>query len=182
MKKLAIAAVVVLAMLFTCSLAKGGFTVWGLTEQTASVDKDNSISGRLGYFLGLEDGNGGLEPFVGSVWRPRDSEPQVLTLGAVQHLPDLVDANSPFPWIPELFLLVMNEDVEIRPYVGGQATVNFVDRDAGFYGGIAGVTVKLTPEANSEIVFEISYDAMFADLEAVPDNEFKGYMGFRVPF
>jgi len=168
-------------MLLCGSVQAAGLTVWGLTEQVSSVESDNAISARVGYDLSIGD-NGGLEPFIGSVWRPQDDAPQVIVLGAIQHMPDLLDPNSPIPYLPGLFLTVINEDVTVRPYIGAQCTVNLIDKDSGFVGAIAGVTLKLTPEANSELVFEVSYDDTFSQLNDVPDNRFKGYMGFRIPF
>jgi len=158
-----------------------GLTLWGITEQLSSVDQDNAITGRIGYDLSVTD-KGGLEPFIGSIWRPRDGTPQVVVLGAVQHLPDLIDPNSSVPFLPELFLMVISEDVQIRPYIGGQFSINCIDEDAGTYGMIAGVTLQISPEANSQLVFEASYDKNFGDLADVSDNRFKGYMGFRIPF
>ena len=156
-------------------------TIWGITEQISNVDSDNSLTGRIGYDLSVSD-KGGLEPFLGSVWRPRDGNPQVIVLGAVQHMPDLIDPNSSVPFLPDLFLSVMNEEVVIRPYIGAQFTVNFIDEDVGYYGAIAGITLQLEPGAKSQLVFEASYDKTFGALEDVPDNQVKGYMGFRIPF
>ena len=174
--------ITIAAMLMLCGSAHAtGLTLWGLTEQVSSVDSDNAITGRIGYDLSVGD-NGGLEPFIGSVWHPQDSTPQVIVVGAVQHFPDLLDPNGLIPYIPELFTTLINEDVAIRPYAGAQCTINLVDEDAGFIGAIAGVAIKLTPEATSELIFEASYDNTFSDLNDVPDNRLKGYMGFRIPF
>ena len=174
---------IILALCLCASVQAAGLTIWGLTEQISSVDGDNSLSARIGYDLSLTD-KGGLELFAGSIWRPRETQdfPQVVVLGAIQHLPDLIDPNSSIPWLPELFLTVISEDVQIRPYIGGQFSVNLVDEDSGTYGAIAGITLKLTPEDKSELVFEAFYDNNFGDLAGVPDNELKGYMGFRIPF
>ena len=174
---------IILALCLCSAVQAAGLTIWGLTEQISSVDGDNSLSARIGYDLSLTD-KGGLELFAGSIWRPRETQdfPQVVVLGAIQHLPDLIDPNSSIPWLPELFLTVISEDVQIRPYIGGQFSVNLVDEDSGTYGAIAGITLKLTPEDKSELVFEASYDNNFGDLAGVPDNELKGYMGFRIPF
>jgi len=173
----------VTVMLMLCSSAHAaGLTVWGLTEQATSVNNDNSITGRLGYFLGIDDNGPGLEPFIGSVWRPKDEAPQVITVGAVQHLRDIIDPDSVIPLLPNMFLAVISEEVIIRPYFGGQCTINFVDRDAGFIGALAGTTIKIEPKSPNELVLELSYDAMFGDLAGVPDHEFKGYLGFRIWF
>jgi hypothetical protein len=171
-----------LVSLLLCSAVQAaGLTVWGITEQMASVNEDNSLTARVGYDMSLTD-KGGLEVFAGSIWRPRDGEPQVIVFGAIQHLPDLIDPNSSIPYLPELFLTVISEKVQIRPYIGGQFSVNLIDEDAGTYGAIAGITLQLSPEANSQLVFEASYDKNFGDLAGVPDNQLKGYMGFRIPF
>ena len=172
---------IIAVMLICGSVQAGGLTVWGLTEQLASVNGDNSINGRIGYDLSLSD-KGGLEVFAGSIWRPKEGTPQVVVIGAVQHMPDLIDPNSSVPYLPELFLTVISESVQIRPYIGGQFSINLIDEDAGTYGAIAGITLQLTPEANSQLVFEASYDRNFGDLAGVPDNELKGYLGFRIPF
>jgi len=174
----------IIAVLALCaSVQAAGLTVWGITEQVSSVNGDNSLTGRIGYDMSLTD-NGGLELFAGSIWRPRETQdfPQVVVLGAIQHMPDLIDPNSSIPYLPELFLTVISETVQIRPYIGGQFSINLIDEDAGTYGAIAGVTLKLTPEDKSELVFEASYDKNFGDLAGVPDNQLKGYMGFRIPF
>jgi len=173
----------IMVVLCLCaSVQAAGWTVWGLTEQLTAVESDNSITARVGYFMGLGD-TGGLEPFIGSVWRPRSEDtPQVITLGAVQHLPDLIDPNGPIPYISGIFTAVIAEEVVIRPYIGFQTTINLIDKDSGFIGIISGVTCKLTPDAQSEVVFEVSYDDTFQELAGVPDNELKGYIGFRIPF
>jgi len=181
MKKLLVLLIVVLGLLNTAQGA--GLTIWGLTEQISSVNGDNSLSARVGYDMCVSD-KGGLELFAGSIWRPRETQdfPQVVVLGAVQHLPNLLDPNGPIPYLPDLFLTVISDEIQIRPYVGGQFSINLIDEDAGTYGAIAGITLKLTPEDRSELVFEASYDKNFGDLGGVPDNQLKGYMGFRIPF
>ena len=173
---------VLLVSLLLCSAVQAaGLTVWGITEQMTSVNEDNSLTARIGYDMSLTD-QGGLEIFAGSIWRPRDGEPQVVVFGAIQHMPDLIDPNSSIPYLPELFLTVISEKVQIRPYIGGQFSVNLIDEDAGTYGALAGITLQLSPEANSQLVFEVSYDKNFGELEGIPDNQLKGYMGFRIPF
>jgi len=144
---------------------------------------DDALSFRVGYMLGIDSKGSGLEPFIGSVWRPKtDDIPQVLVLGAVQHLPDLVDPNGPIPYIPDVLTKLLNEDVVIRPYIGAQCTVNFIDRDTGFIGGIFGFAIMLEPEAKSQLIFEMSYDNAFNELNQIYDNELKGYIGCRIPF
>ena len=165
----------VLALCMCLTVQAAGLTVWGLAE-----NENDFITARVGYDLSVGD-QGGLEPFIGSVW-PGTGSPQVIVLGAVQHMPDLIDPNSPVPFLPDLFLTVISEDVQIRPYIGGQFSVNLVDEDAGTYGMIAGITIQISPEANSQLVFEASYDKNFGDLADVPDNEVLIKMGFRIPF
>ncbi|MCG7853888.1 MAG: hypothetical protein MIO92_15310 [Methanosarcinaceae archaeon] len=179
MKKLL--TILLMALLMGSAVQAAGLTFWGITEQISSVNEDNSLTARIGYDMSLTD-KGGLEIFTGSIWRPREGEPQVLVFGAVQHMPDLIDPNSSIPYLPELFLTVISEKVQIRPYIGGQFSINLIDENAGTYGVIAGITLQLTPEANSQLVFEASYDKNFGDLAGVPDNQLKGYMGFRIPF
>ncbi|KKK71058.1 hypothetical protein LCGC14_2917740, partial [marine sediment metagenome] len=88
----------ILALCLTGAVQAAGLTIWGLTEQVSSVNDDNALAVRIGYYLGNE--NGGLEPFIGSVWRPRDSAPQVIIVGAVQHLSDIIDSDSELPYLP----------------------------------------------------------------------------------
>ena len=73
---------IALVCLMTMPVQAAGFTIWGLTEQ---ANLETTVTGRIGYMLGVGD-NGGLEPFIGSVWRVNDSEPQVIVVGAIQHL------------------------------------------------------------------------------------------------
>ena len=173
--------IIALVCLITMPVQAAGLTVWGITEQVSSVNEDNAITARIGYDMSLSD-KGGLEIFGGSIWRPRDGTPQVIVIGAVQHMPDLIDPNSSIPYLPELFLTVISEKMQIRPYIGGQFSVNLIDEDAGTYGMLAGITLQISPEANSQLIFEASYDKNFGDLASVSDNQIKGYMGFRIPF
>jgi len=184
MKRIIVAIIIALCMCNAVQAA--GLTIWGMTEQVANVDSQNALALRLGYYLGSD--NGGLEPFVGSIWRPRWDEegdmepPQVLTLGLIYHSMDIVDPNNTLPWIPDAFLMILSEDVVIRPYIGFQNTWNFIDQDAGMMGGIAGVRVQTTPDSNTELIFEIGYDANFGDLSVVEDRQLNGYFGIRIPF
>ena len=89
---------ILIVLMFGSLVQAAGLTIWGLTEQMTSVNSDNAIVGRVGYDLSVGNG-GGLEPFIGSVWRPRDEAPQVITLGAIQHMPDLIDPNNPIPYL-----------------------------------------------------------------------------------
>jgi hypothetical protein len=163
------------------SVQAAGLTIWGMTEQVTSVNSDNALTMRLGYDLSLSD-KGGLEPFVGFTWFPRDDYPEVMSLGAVQHMADILDPNSNLPFLPDLLLLVITEDAVLRPYIGGQFTINFMDRDSGFFELIAGLDAMLQPDANSSMVFETSYGSMFGELSERADYEFIGRIAFKIPF
>lgn len=175
--------IVVLVMVLLISLPcwADGLTVWGLTEQDISSNQ-NAISARVGYQFGS------IEAFMGSTWRPdydveteEISPPQIISAGAVYHLDDILDANSPIPWIPELLLTFIPEEWLATPYAGAQASFNFFDRDAGFYGGVVGILMKTQPDSTSAFVAEAVFNENFYDLNAVPD-EFRLNLGFRFYF
>lgn len=156
-------------------------TVSMMTEQVMSVDSDNAITARIGYYLG--DENGGLEPFIGCVWFPKEEEtPQVITIGAIQHLGDVFEDDSIVPILPELLMTIITEDAVISPYFGALCTINLLDRDAGLIEAIFGANVKLTPDANSSFVFETGYGSMFGDLSGRDDHELVTRLGFRISF
>jgi len=163
-----------------------GPTVTLLTEQVARVDSSNEVTLRVGYNFASEDG--GIEPFIGTQWRPRWDEegdmepPGVVALGALYHFPDLIDPNSAIPLIPAWLSTIINPDVEVRPYLGYQMTVNFIDKDSGFMGALGGIRIKVTPESNTSFDFEIRYDDTFGGLAIVPDNRLNYYMGLTIPF
>ena len=69
MKKLLLL-MALMCLLVVPTAKAAGLTIWGITEQVSSVNEDNAITGRIGYDLSLGD-KGGLEPFIGSIWRPR---------------------------------------------------------------------------------------------------------------
>lgn len=164
-----------------------GPTVSFMTEQIASVDKGNSLSIELGYFLGI-DGGPGLEPFIGTDWWPRWDDdgdmkpPSVVVLGVRNHFSDLVDPNSAIPLIPDLFLTVLNEDVEIKPYIAFRFSANVIDKDGGVMSIPAGIFVKTSPESNSALRFEVRWNDTFGALSNVPDNRLDAYMGIYLPF
>lgn len=175
--------ITIITLLLICSTVQAaGWTVWGLTEQLTTVENDNTLTGRVGYMLGQED-TGGLELFTGSIWRPRlDDAPQVITFGAVQHMPDLLDPNeSIIPYIPQIMKTIISDDISARSYFGGEFSANVVDKDAGQYALIAGVNVKLREDDISSLVFELQQVDTFGDLGGVDDG-LKAYMGFRIPF
>lgn len=157
-----------------------GLTVSVLTEQAMSVNSDNALTARVGYYLGSE--NGGLEPFIGCVWFPREDTPQVITLGAIQHMADMLDLDSTIPVLPKLLLSIITEQAVMRPYFGAQCTINLIDRDVGFIEAIAGFSIKLTPEAKSTTIFETGYGSMFGDLSGRDDYELVTRIGFQIPF
>ena len=163
-----------------------GPTVTFLTEQVASVDSSNEITLRVGYNFASEQG--GLEPFIGTQWRPRWDEdgdmkpPSVVALGTLYHFPDLIDPNSAIPFIPDWLSTIVNPSVEVRPYLGYQMTVNFIDKDAGFMGALGGIRIRVTPESNTSLDFEIRYDDTFGDWAVIPDNRLNYYMGLTIPF
>lgn len=164
-----------------CTIARpADLTVSMMTEQAMSVDSDNAITARIGYYLGNE--NGGLEPFIGCVWFPKEETPQVITIGVIQYLGDVLEDDSIVPILPELLLAVITEDAVINPYFGALCTINLLDQDAGLIEAIFGVNIKLTPDANSLLVFETGYGSMFGDLSGRDDHEFVTRLGFRIPF
>jgi len=175
-------AVMVAIFAFTAVPASAvGWTVWGLTQQVNDIDGySNELAGRVGY--SFDSGAGGLEPFIGSVWLPESGAPQVMTLGLILHSGDILDPNSPLPWVSDLLLVVLSEDMVARPYAGFQSTINLFDKDAGFSGAMTGVLVKTTPDAVAELVFEMAYDNKFLDWSDQSDNELRGYIGIRYPF
>jgi len=185
--KRAILTIIVLLCLTAIAQAAGP-TVSFMTEQVASVDKGNSLGIELGYFLGVDDSGPGLEPYIGCDWWPRwdddgdMSPPSVVVLGARQWFSDIVDSNSIIPFIPQAFLAVLNEEIEIKPYISFRFSANIVDKDAGVMSIPAGITVKTSPTANSALRFEIRYSDTFGVLNVVPDNKFDYYMGIYIPF
>ncbi len=176
MKKLI--ATLIIALCLCGSVQAAGLTLWTLTDQLTSIDEDNSISGRVGYSFASD--NGGLEIYVGSTWYKTDATPQVMSLGIVEHLPDLIDPNNPLPWIPGLLTAIVNEEVVMAPYVGIQGTFQFVDEDAGLFGVMAGVKIKVTPKSASEWIVEGRYINPFGDLYGV--NKAQLSVGLRIPF
>lgn len=108
--------------------------------------------------------------------------PQVFCLGLLRHTNDLIDPNSPVPWIPDILLTILPEDLVAVPYAGAQVTVGLFDTDAGFYGGIVGLLCKTNPESKSSLVLEAQYNKMYDDLAIVPDDEVRLNVGFRFYF
>lgn len=174
MKKLVM--LIVLLVAVGTMASDNGITIWGLTNQDA-----DSVIVRIGY----EQDN--IEGFIGSSWWPNyDVEtgdiqpPQVLILGALYHFQDLLDPNNPLPIIPDILIAFVPKGTLAQPYIGGQGTFNFIDKDAGFYGGLVGLLVKANKDSKVAIVVEAAYQDNFIELSAV-DN-FKINLGLRFKF
>jgi len=176
---------IALVCLMAIPVQAAGPTVSIMTEQIANVDKGNSLTVELGYFLGIDSG---LEPYIGTQWWPQWDEvgdiepPSVVVLGVRNHFKDVLDPNSIIPYLPDLLLIILNEDIEIKPYVGFQFTANFIDKNAGFMGLSSGILVKTSPDSNSALRFGIKYNDTFGDLAGVRDNRFDYEMGIFIPF
>ena len=107
--------------------------------------------------------------------------PQVMSLGALVHMRDLLDANNPLPWIPDLLLTIIPEEMVAQPYFGGQGTWNFVDTDSGFYGFIVGIQSKIAIESKSSFITELVRNQNFNELTTVKDG-WRLNLGFRFLF
>jgi hypothetical protein len=169
---------VMMIVLLLCSvtMAEDGISIWGLTTQDA-----DALKVRVGY----EKDN--IEGFIGSQWWPgvdvvtgEVKPPQVITLGALYHFSDLLDPNNPLPFIPDILMAFMPPGTVAEPYVGGQATFNLFDKDAGLYAALAGLLIKAQPDSKVAIVAEAEYGVNFAQLSVLP--EFKVNLGFRYKF
>jgi len=185
MKRVLLSVIAVLCL--TVSVQAAGLTVSVMTEQIAKVDQGNSLGVEVGYFLGIDPAGAGLEPFIGCDWWPRweDGEmapPSVIVLGARQWFADIVDPNSAIPFIPGIFLEILNEDVQIKPYVGFRFSANIIDKDSGLMSIPVGIAVKTSPGSNSALRFEARYNDTFGSLSMIPDNRFDLYMGIFMAF
>ena len=175
--------ILTLTMILLCSgIAQARdvqFSFWGLTEQSFS-QSNNAVIGRAG--IQYEN----MELFLSSTWWPSFNEegdlrpPQVYGLGACYHFPDLIDANSPVPWIPEALMSFIPEAFLARPYIGGQATVNF-DEDSGYAGLLAGLQIKANENDKTALITEAQFLNTFNELAAVPDD-WRLVVGFRIEF
>jgi len=175
-----------LAMLVAApAVEAAGPTVSFMTEQIAEVDKGNSIGVELGYMLGID---AGLEPYIGIEWWPNWDEegdmapPSVVVLGVRNWFKDIIDPNSTMPFIPNIFLSVLNEDIEMKPYIGIRFSANIIDKDAGVMSVPVGIAIKTSPDSNSALRFEARWSDTFGNLAAVPDNRVDYYMGLYIPF
>ena len=175
MKKLILTLIIALCL---CGpLQAAGLTLWTGTNQPVNVTEDSVIFGRVGYSLASD--NGGLEVYIGSTWYKSDANPQAMSAGIIEHLPDLVDPDG-MPWVSDFLLKFINEDVIMAPYVGIQGTFQFVDEDAGMFGILGGLKIKVTPNSVSEWIVEGSYINPFGDLYGV--NKAQLSVGLRIPF
>ena len=165
-------------LILTPFVSGAGITFWSVTDQLIDIDESASVAGRIGYYTGGAEG--GVEFFVGSTWHPDTRSPQVMSFGILEHLPDLIDPQNPLPFIPKVLLTLINEEVELRPYAGLEATFNFIDEDAGFYGPMVGLLGKLTPKSKIETGAEACYFKGFGDLEDV--DEFQLRIVMRILF
>jgi len=178
---------IALVCLMTIRVHAAGPTVSFVTEQLTSVDKGNSLGVEVGYFLGIDDG-AGLEPYIGTDWWPRWDEegdmnpPSVIVLGVRNHFQDIIDSNSAVPFLPSALLMILNEDIEIKPYVGFRFSANLIDKDAGLMSIPAGVLIKTSPDSNAALRFEARWNDTFGELSGVPDNRVDFYMGIWIPF
>jgi len=169
---LRIAVLVVLTLYPLCTVSHAQLTIWGLASDEDLNNPGSAVTTRFGYQIGQ------IEPFVGSVWYndyptdPGEQEPpQVLEVGVLLHLPDLIDSNSPFPLLPDIILMAIPEGADARPYFGPCFTVNLLDKDSGKYGLKAGVEYKKSPDIPISIVMEVEYADYFGALSAIHDNE-----------
>ena len=150
-----------------------GVSIWALSEDGSQ--KDASVTGRIGYEVDS------IEPFIGFTARPETDFPQLWSLGVIYHLPDLVEEDSPIPWLPEILLTFVNGDVIARPYIGGQASWNVMEEDAGFSGALMGLTIKTTDASPMSFVAEVQKNSTFGDLGNV-SGDYRLSLGVRYLF
>jgi len=161
-----------------------GPTVTVLTEQLTGINSP-AINLRLGFFLGFDSG---LEPFIGTEFRPEWDEedkikpPSVVKAGVLNWFKDVVDSNSVIPLIPDLFLIFLNEDIQIRPYVGVEWTMDFVNRGGGFMAGIAGFELKTNANSKASILLEGKMYETFDEYAVIDDNRLVWSTAFMYRF
>jgi len=179
MKKLLLITIALCCLIITPTVTQAaGLTLWSVADQVIDVDEGESIAGRLGYYFGSNEG--GLELAVGSTWYLKDDKPQVMSFLVIEHFPDLIDPDNTMPWIPDFFLVFINEDVEARPYAALEGTFNFIEEDMGYYGGVVGVLAKLSPESRMEYGLEGSWRKGLGELEGVDRRQLS--LVIRYPF
>jgi len=171
MKSLLLTLFLGLTLLLGAKAEAAGLTLWSVTDQIVEVDNSKLVAGRIGYDFSIE--NEGLEIFVGSSWNLRYDKPQTMSLGIINHLPDLIDPNNPLPFIPGFLLTFVNQDIEVCPYLGLEGSFNFIDRDSGFYALLIGALAKVTPKSQIEYGLEGAYTQGFNELEGTDEYQLR---------
>lgn len=153
MKK-GIAVLIVLCLGVVVQAKDFDVTIWGGIE-TGNSDATAAMSGRLG----IESKESNLEGFIGITGWPKwdaiegrlmSEPPVVLEIGGIYHFDDIIDPNSPVPWIPEILAGYLNPELEARPYVGVLSTIG---RDGSAYGTLVGF--EMGKDENSNITLNI---------------------------
>lgn len=173
MKSLLTILIILIVLFMACVASGDGVTLWGLSE--VSAGDETALSARVGYEVGK------IEAFAGTTWRPDYDAPQVLSLGAVHYFADIIDPNSVVPFIPDVLMTFMHPGSVAQPYIGGQATFNLLDKDAGFMGIITGLQIKADEDSRAAIVAEVMVNDYFGDLGGVND-EWRLSLGVRYGF
>ena len=164
---------ILIVLLLTSVSFADGITVWGLSEVSAGDER--ALVARVGYETGL------VEAFAGTTWRPDADAPQVVSLGAVHYFADIVEPNSVVPFIPDVLMTFLHPGTVAQPYIGGQATFNLLDKDAGFMGIITGLQIKAEESSKAAVVAEIMVNDYFGDLGGVSD-QWRLSLGVRYAF
>ena len=171
MKSLLLTLFLGLTLLLGAKAEAAGLTLWSVTDQIVEVDNSKLVAGRIGYDFSIE--NEGLEIFVGSSWNLRYDKPQTMSLGVINHLPDLIDPENPLPFIPDFLLTFVNQEIEVCPYLGLEGSFNFIDRDSGFYALLIGALAKVTPKSQIEYGLEGAYTQGFNELEGTDEYQLR---------
>ena len=171
MKSLLLTLFLGLTLLLGAKVEAAGLTLWSVTDQIVEVDNSKMVAGRIGWDFSIE--NEGLEVFVGSSWNLRYEKPQTMSLGVINHLPDLIDPENPLPFIPDFLLTFVNQEIEVCPYLGLEGSFNFIDRDSGFYALLIGALAKVTPKSQIEYGLEGAYTQGFNELEGTDEYQLR---------
>ena len=171
MKSLLLTLFLGLTLLLGAKVEAAGLTLWSVTDQIVEVDNSKMVAGRIGWDFSIE--NEGLEVFVGSSWNLRYDKPQTMSLGVINHLPDLIDPENPLPFIPDFLLTFVNQEIEVCPYLGLEGSFNFIDRDSGFYALLIGALAKVTPKSQIEYGLEGAYTQGFNELEGTDEYQLR---------
>jgi len=183
---------ILLVLLFCSCIRAGereGLAFWGLNGDDFS--SESFLNLRVGYefddFL-FSEPNNSIEIFTGTTLIPSGIEsevgkfdpPNVLTLGGIYILGDLIDPNNSLPWINDALLALLPEKAVAKPYFGAQGTWQFIDDDGAYFGGIVGLLAKLNPNSFNDMVIEADYNNFFDGLSTLrQDDEFVISLGFR---